>query len=146
MKVSLYCVGSLKKGPLRELFDTYAQRFTYPFKVIEIPESPKGRDDEAMRLCGLIPENATLLLLDERGAQLSSAGMAEILENASTENQDLAFVIGGADGLGAALRARPHRLFAYGKATWPHQWVRVMLMEQLYRGQSILQNHPYHRI
>ena len=85
-------------------------------------------------------------ILDARGDNLDSAGLAELLRKWREQNRTaVCFVIGGADGLAQALRARATQTVAFGTATWPHQLVRVMLLEQLYRAGTILAGHPYHR-
>ena len=119
--------------------------------IHEITES-RARDvavrmaDEAAAIASLIPENSVTIALDERGKPVDSTGFAKRLgqwRDESTAN--VVFVIGGADGLSPELRRKMTTVFAFGTATWPHQLVRIMLMEQIYRAATILAGHPYHR-
>jgi 23S rRNA (pseudouridine1915-N3)-methyltransferase len=119
--------------------------------IREIPESGARRPDdrkidEALRLAALLPEGSALWALDEKGANLSSEefarDMAKLREDGTAS---LAFCIGSADGLDESLRQRAHRTIAFGAMTLPHQLVRVLLLEQIYRAATILSGHPYHR-
>ena len=83
--------------------------------------------------------------LDERGDNIDSAAFAAHLGRWRDDSADAAFVIGGADGLSPELRRKAKVRLAFGQATWPHQFVRIMLLEQLYRAATILSGHPYHR-
>jgi 23S rRNA (pseudouridine1915-N3)-methyltransferase len=121
--------------------------------VVEAPKALSGlqrQEKEAALLLGALPDRARLVLLDERGAQEASHGIAELIAGERARGApELAFLIGGADGfaprfaegLGARVAAR----IAFGRATWPHMLVRLMLAEQLYRAATILTGHPYHR-
>ncbi|GAB4189838.1 MAG: hypothetical protein OHK0024_30380 [Thalassobaculales bacterium] len=106
-----------------------------------------GRDtgEERARLLAAIPPGARVVALDERGEDLSSRELAGRLAAWRDAGDSVAFIIGGADGLGEALRARADLLLRFGRATWPHLLVRAMLAEQLYRATAILAGHPYHR-
>ena len=96
---------------------------------------------------GVLPRwGAIVAILDERGDNLDSASLAALLRAWRAEDRPAAcFIIGGADGLAASLRTRAKLTVAFGPATWPHQLVRIMLLEQLYRAGTILAGHPYHR-
>jgi 23S rRNA (pseudouridine1915-N3)-methyltransferase len=159
VRITLICVGRLKSGPERELFDRYFARLrgmarsvgVADVEVREIDESrarrPEDRREEeaAARLKTLSPRDA-LVALDERGASSSSeAWAAEIAEVRDAAQNAYVLVIGGPDGLSPSLRAKARRLVSFGAMTWPHQLVRVMASEQLYRAVSILAGHPYHR-
>jgi 23S rRNA (pseudouridine1915-N3)-methyltransferase len=86
------------------------------------------------------------VLLDERGTSLDSASFAALLQEWRAEDRPAAvFVVGAADGLAASLKERAKLRLAFGTATWPHQLVRIMLLEQIYRAGTILAGHPYHR-
>ena len=103
--------------------------------------------EEGVAIAAAIPERASLTALDERGETLDSAGFARNLGHARDGNTgDIVYVIGGADGLSPELRRKADRTLAFGSATWPHQLVRVMLLEQLYRAVTQLVGHPYHRV
>ncbi len=101
---------------------------------------------EAEGLSRVVPKGALLCVLDERGKVLTSPDFANLLRRWRDEGRgDVAFVIGGADGISAELRARADYKLSFGKMVWPHMLVRVMLGEQLYRAASILAGSPYHR-
>ena len=151
MRLWLAAVGRLRPGPMRALVDDYVGRSAWPLTVREV-EARKRLSGTALRehegdlLLAAIPDRATLIALDERGRDLTSMDLAERLGRWRDDGvQDLAFVIGGADGLSQAVRDRAALTLAFGRATWPHMLVRVMLAEQIYRAQMILSGHPYHR-
>lgn len=101
---------------------------------------------EGERLIAAVPTGARVVALDERGKSLDSPAFAALLKRWQDEGVgDLAFVIGGAEGLSGALLARADLTLSFGPMTWPHLLVRVLLAEQLYRAQCILDGHPYHR-
>jgi 23S rRNA (pseudouridine1915-N3)-methyltransferase len=159
MRIIVIAVGRLKQGPERELAETYrkrAQAIGRPLGVREIEiievresraqESERRRIEESIAIANVIPERATTVILDERGRNLDSAAFAAQLRDWRAEDRpSVCFVIGAADGLAPSLYERAKLTLAFGSATWPHQLVRVMLLEQLYRGASILAGHPYHR-
>lgn len=151
MRVCLAAVGRLRPGPMRALLDEYAGRSTWPLTIREVEarkklSGPALREHEGELLLAAIPDKATLIALDERGRDLGSKDFAERLGRWRDDGiQDLAFAIGGADGLSQAVRDRASLSLAFGRATWPHMLVRVMLAEQIYRAQTILSGHPYHR-
>jgi 23S rRNA (pseudouridine1915-N3)-methyltransferase len=102
--------------------------------------------EESIALAIIIPERAITIILDERGESLHSIGLASQLARWRDEGRPAAvFVIGGDDGLAPSLRDKATLRLAFGAATWPHQLVRIMLLEQVYRAVSILSGHPYHR-
>jgi 23S rRNA (pseudouridine1915-N3)-methyltransferase len=120
-------------------------------EIIEIRESraqdaERRRVEESIAIANVVPERATLVVLDERGNDLDSAALAGLLREWRAEDRPaVCFVIGAADGLADSLRQRADLKLAFGTATWPHQLVRIMLLEQLYRAATILAGHPYHR-
>lgn len=159
MRLVLACVGRLKAGAERELVTRYVERIRPagrplglgPCDMIEIAESAARRPEDRMAeegaaLLAAIPAGAGLVVLDPRGRSLSSEDFAgRIAADRDAGVPALAFVIGGADGLSDAVRARAALMIAYGAATFPHQLVRAMLAEQIYRAVTILAGHPYHR-
>ena len=159
MRLLVIAVGRLKNGPERDLVDRYQERFVdmgrkLGFRGLEVHEiaESRARDpatrmaDEAASIMALIPDDAVTIALDERGKPLDSEGFAKRLGQWRDESiANVVFVIGGADGLSPELRRRMKAVFAFGTATWPHQLVRIMLMEQIYRAATILAGHPYHR-
>jgi 23S rRNA (pseudouridine1915-N3)-methyltransferase len=159
MRLVVIAVGRLKQGPERELVARYRERFEETgrklgFRGLEIHEIPESRardtatriNEEAAAISAQIPEKSVLVALDERGESIDSLGFARHL--ARWRDQSVAntlFLIGGADGLSPDLRRKAKLRVAFGAATWPHQIVRVMLLEQIYRAATILAGHPYHR-
>jgi 23S rRNA (pseudouridine1915-N3)-methyltransferase len=148
-------VGRLRSGPERDLIDDYITRFDRtgralglgPCTVTEVEDRKGGgMSAEAALLEKSLPSSAMLCVLDERGRAETSPAFAKRLARWRDEGcSDLAFVIGGADGLDPALRARADHALSFGQMVWPHMLVRVMLAEQLYRAASILSGSPYHR-
>jgi 23S rRNA (pseudouridine1915-N3)-methyltransferase len=159
MRIVVIAVGRLKQGPERELAERYATRFgdagrKLGFRGLDIREiaESRARDaaariaEEAAAISAAIPENSVLVALDERGENIDSAAFARRLGQWRDQATAHAiFAIGGADGLSPDLRGKAKLTVAFGAATWPHQIVRVMLLEQLYRAATILAGHPYHR-
>ncbi len=159
MRLALIGVGRLKSGPERELFDRYFKRLadlarTQGISDVERREVEEGRArraedrqaEEARAILAAAPKGAWLALLDERGVAMTSAQWAaEIGRARDGAAPAYAVVIGGPDGLDPALRAQARTILSFGAMTWPHQLVRVMASEQLYRALSILGGHPYHR-
>jgi 23S rRNA (pseudouridine1915-N3)-methyltransferase len=151
VRIVIAAVGRLKSGPLKALEEHYAARITWPLLIRAVEERRKLpaaelRAREAALLRAAVPKGATLVALDERGADLASAAFAERLGRWRDQGvADLAFLIGGADGLDAALGGEAELVLALGRMTWPHLLARGLLLEQLYRAQQILAGHPYHR-
>ncbi|WP_425073865.1 23S rRNA (pseudouridine(1915)-N(3))-methyltransferase RlmH [Sagittula sp. S175] len=155
MRVHLCVVGRLRAGPERELVSDYIDRFDKtgrgmglgPVTVTEVEDRKGGgMAAEAVLLRKALPGGAKLCVLDERGRVMTSPEFAgEMAKWRDTGCSDVAFVIGGADGIDPALRAEADFALSFGKMVWPHMLVRVMLSEQLYRAASILGGAPYHR-
>ena len=155
MRVHLVAVGRLRVGPERDLVDDYLQRFDRtgrplglgPVSQLEVEDKKNlGMAAEAELLARAIPAGAVLVTLDERGKVMSSPEFAQTLARwRDGGRQDVAFVIGGADGIDPALRQRADFSISFGSMVWPHMLVRVMLAEQLYRAATILGGSPYHR-
>ena len=151
MRVHLIAVGRAKAGPEKALFDHYHSRLTWPFSLKEVEEKkklPPGKlvEREGELLLAAVPSGAIVVALDERGDQFKSLDFAKKMEGWRDSGVgDVAFLIGGADGHGGAIRKRANLLLSFGKATWPHMLVRPLLLEQVYRAQCILSGHPYHR-
>ncbi len=160
MRVSLFAVGRLKSGPEKDLAARYMDRFAKAgpaigvelSRVLEVPESRASngetrKREEAALLEKSLSEGSVLVLLDERGKALDSEGFATMLGNVrDSGKRDLMLAIGGADGLDPALYAKADTVICLGKMTWPHQFVRILIAEQLYRAVTILSGHPYHRV
>ena len=151
MRITLAAVGRAKAGPARDLYELYAERLTWQLTLKEVEErrplAPSAlKEREGELLLAAVPENARLIVLDEAGKSLASADFARLIGRWRDEGiRDLAIVIGGAGGHSAVVRARADLVLALGAMTWPHLLVRGMIAEQLYRAETILSGHPYHR-
>ena len=150
MRLLIVAVGRIKSGPHLDLQRFYAERLTCPLEVKEVEEhrklpAPARQVSEGELLLAALPARAFVVALDERGKDLSSPDFARQMAKWQQVAPTVAFLIGGADGHGEAVRARADYLLALGAMTWPHLMVRAMLCEQLYRAQQILASHPYHR-
>jgi 23S rRNA (pseudouridine1915-N3)-methyltransferase len=155
MRIHICAVGRLRAGPERELVQDYLSRFDRtgrplglgPASVAEVEDKKGGgMAAEAALLARAVPAGALTCILDERGKTLTSPDFAELLARwRDAGRQDLAFVIGGADGLAPELREKAGFALSFGKMVWPHLLARAMLAEQLYRAATILAGGPYHR-
>ena len=158
MRITIAAVGRMKAGPERDLLDRYLDRAGKQGRALgvarvdvrEIGESRAARAEdrkaeEAAGLLAAVGETTRLIVLDETGRTLGSAAFAADLEATLASARDLAILIGGADGHGAAVLARADLVLAFGAMTWPHQIVRILAAEQVYRATTILAGHPYHR-
>jgi 23S rRNA (pseudouridine1915-N3)-methyltransferase len=158
MRLGLLCVGRLKAGPEREIYARYAARIAalrnLGFAGLDLQEideskarSPAERmAQEGTALLAAAPAGAGLVVFDERGRAASSADFARLLESERDRGvKALAFAIGGAEGLAPAVRERAQAVYSFGAMTLPHQLVRILAAEQIYRAMTILSGHPYHR-
>ncbi|HTP91461.1 MAG TPA: 23S rRNA (pseudouridine(1915)-N(3))-methyltransferase RlmH [Xanthobacteraceae bacterium] len=159
MRIVVAAVGRLKQGPETELSERYRKRAAQTGRAlglrdIEIVEIRESRADDAgkrmleesIALANIIPQGAAVVLLDVNGENIDSASLtAQIAKWRGDDRPAVVFLIGGADGLAASLRDKAQLRLSFGAATWPHQLVRIMLLEQLYRATTILSGHPYHR-
>ena len=156
MRIHVCAVGRLRGGPEKTLIDDYVTRFDRtgrslslgPMRLVEVEDRKGGgMSAEAALLRGATPKGALVCALDERGATMSSPDFAKLLGKwRDAGRSDVAFLIGGADGLSSEMRTEADQLLSFGKMVWPHMLVRVMLSEQLYRAASILAGSPYHRV
>lgn len=155
MRLHICAVGRLRAGPERDLIDDYLGRFDRTGKALGLGPAIEhevedrkggGKEAEGALLSRAVPAGAVLVVLDERGDMLTSPEFAQRLARWRDEGrQDVAFVIGGADGIAADLRDRADLAISLGRMVWPHALARAMLAEQLYRAASILSGLPYHR-
>jgi 23S rRNA (pseudouridine1915-N3)-methyltransferase len=160
MRITLFAVGRLKAGPEKDLASRYLDRFAKAgpavglelAKLVEIQESRASNPDtrkreEAAALEKALPDGAALILLDERGKALDSQAFSDVIGRyRDNSKRDMMLAIGGADGLDPDLRSRADLVINLGTMTWPHQLVRILIAEQLYRAVTILSGHPYHRV
>lgn len=159
MKLSIHAVGRMKAGPEKELCERYLDRigrsgaplgldFTGLAEIAEsraAQASDRQREESEHLLAHAGP--ASLVILDERGRNLTSPQFAEAIaamRDAGTRHA--VFALGGPDGHDPSIRARAALVLSFGALTWPHQFARIMLVEQLYRATTILSGHPYHRV
>ena len=154
MKLTIVAVGQKVPEWAQAAYDDYAKRFPPELKI-ELkavktePRASKTLESllaaERTRIEGAIGRSCHVVALDERGAVVSTMGLAEHLKNWQMSGDDVAIVIGGPDGLDAGFKQVAHQRIRLSDLTLPHAMVRVLLIEQLYRAWSITINHPYHR-
>jgi len=158
MRVLIAAVGRMKSGPERELISRYLERAIGTgkplaltgFEVAELTESragsaPSRKAEEAKALRSVLPDGI-VVALDERGKSISSEAFATQIARWRDDGRPaVSFVIGGADGHDADFVRSADQVLSFSPLTWPHQLVRIMLAEQLYRATTILSGHPYHR-
>ncbi|RDE09591.1 23S rRNA (pseudouridine(1915)-N(3))-methyltransferase RlmH [Pelagibacterium lacus] len=159
MRIQVIVVGRMKSGPERDFVSRYLDRATAggrtlgltDFTVTELAESRAAgavarKAEEARAIAAALPEKSVLVALDERGKGMTSERFAaQIADWRDAGRAGLALLIGGADGIDAQLRDRADLVLSFSPMTWPHQMVRIMAAEQLYRATTILSGHPYHR-
>ncbi|WP_428928801.1 23S rRNA (pseudouridine(1915)-N(3))-methyltransferase RlmH [Marinibacterium sp. SX1] len=155
MRVQICAVGRLRSGPEKTLVDDYLTRFARtgrahglgPAEIVEVEDRKGGGSPaEAALLRKALPGGAVVCCLDERGKVMGSPVFADRLATWRDEGRgDVAFVIGGADGIAPDLVAEADFKLSFGQMVWPHMLARVMLAEQLYRAATILAGSPYHR-
>lgn len=158
MRLVVAAIGHLKQGSEREMLARYHERAInlgrgIGLRGIDLIEIPEGRardaseriKAEADKLLAAVPANAATVVLDEKGKSCSSASLSCQIGQWRDEGRSVAFLIGGPDGLAEAVRHRADMILAFGQSTFPHQLVRIMLLEQIYRAMTILSGHPYHR-
>jgi len=154
MKLSLICVGRLSLPYLRDGVDDYGGRLQryLPMRTLELKEEKAARAEpaylqerEGRRILEKVPAGAWVIALDERGRSYTSEGVAELLGKHMLQGTaELVFIIGGAYGLSDAVRQRADLVWSLSSLTLTHQMARLLLLEQLYRGLTILRNEPYH--
>ena len=155
MKLLTVAVGTRMPRWVEEGFVEYAKRMprTLPLELIEVRPEPRGEgrpvaqmlDAEAGRIERAVPDGCLRVALDERGRELTSKALAHWLQEQQRNATDVAFLIGGADGLAPTVKDKASMLLRLSAFTLPHGLARLVLAEQLYRASSILEGHPYHR-
>ena len=146
MRITILAVGNKMPAWIQEGFHEYARRMPPEVRVELLEIKPdRTKADEARRMLDALPEGATLLALDERGKAVSTQGLSVMLSAWMRDGTHPVFAIGGADGLGDALKERADKVLSLSALTLPHQLVRVVVAEQIYRAWTILARHPYHR-
>ena len=159
MRLKILSIGKMKKGPERELLERYCDRATKAGRQLGIQEVGIGewaesrsanaeqrKSEEAGQLLGGMRPGTLLIALDENGSDITSEAIASLIETSLAEGiPEVCIAVGGPDGHGSELLERADLTWRFGRMTWPHQLVRVMAAEQLYRAITILCSHPYHR-
>lgn len=155
MKLLILAVGNKMPSWISEGFNEYTKRMPREAKIELIEVKPEPRttgksvaqimEAEAQRIESALPKEVTRVVLDERGTHFTTKQMSQKMHDWLAGGRDVAFIIGGADGLHESLRGGAQQLLALSAMTLPHGMVRVLLAEQLYRAYSLLHNHPYHR-
>ena len=154
MKLVIVAVGQRMPDWAQTAYDDFAKRFPPDCRVEikTVKTEPRGSKTletlyaaERARIEAAIPKGARIVVLDERGSQLTTVALARQLKNWQLEGDDVALVIGGPDGLDPEFKQKAHMRIRLSDMTLPHAFARVLLIEQLYRAWSINANHPYHR-
>lgn len=148
MKLTLICVGKMKQVYLKDAIQDYVKQLPSPFEIIEVQDEKEatGMGIEEKRILSKINPNDFVIGLAIKGDMLSSEQFAEKLDRWMTyDKKDLTFIIGGSYGFTEAVYSRCNYLLSFSKMTFPHQLMRLILVEQIYRGFQILKNHPYHK-
>ena len=142
-------IGKAKNSDEDMITHKYLKRIkNIELKQYEVKTKKKKKklEEEALKLINTTPKNGKLILLDEKGQNLSSTDLAKIILNWRDNNvTDINFAIGGAFGNGEKIKNTADKIIAFGKLTWPHQMVKMMVAEQIYRIETIIQGHPYHK-
>lgn len=151
MKIVLAVVGRMKRGPATELVEAYLKRTRWDVSIKELADAPSSMAAEARKareaetILALLDKESRLIALDSRGTQMRSETFAATIMKYKQQGvKKLVLAIGGQDGLADTVLARASATLAFGAATWPHQLVRVLLTEQIYRAYTIEAGHPYH--
>ena len=158
MKLKVISIGQLKNNPILEIQRDYESRIlnlskSVGIKNLEIKELPiskkssikERQKEEAKIISQHIKQNNLNVFLDGKGENINSVDISQIISKSSFDGKDLVFFIGGPDGFDEKIIKVANKIVSFGRVTWPHKLIRIMLLEQLYRGITILNNHPYHR-
>ena len=158
MKLKVISIGQLKNNPILEIQKDYESRIlnlskSVGIKNLEIKELPiskkssikERQKEEAKIISQHIKQNNLNLFLDGKGENINSVDISQIISKSSFDGKDLVFFIGGPDGFDEKIIKVANKIISFGRVTWPHKLIRIMLLEQLYRGITIINNHPYHR-
>ena len=151
MQITIAAVGKIKRGAAAELIAEYLKRNRWNVAVQEIADAPSGlppaarREREAKAILDIVGAQGVLVAMDSTGKNLTSEQLASFIQTAQGNAvKHSVFAIGGQDGLDEALLKKAKLTLSFGAVTWPHQLLRVMLAEQLYRAYTITAGHPYH--
>jgi 23S rRNA (pseudouridine1915-N3)-methyltransferase len=146
MHITIVAVGKLKPSPLFSLVQDYLSHLQWKVVIKELDSKEESKLTFGEKFLSLVPKNSFLIALDEKGTSLSSLEFSQQIERWQTHREShLCFLIGAANGLPLEAKQKANLILSFGRATWPHMMVRLLLVEQLYRAQQILSGHPYHR-
>lgn len=158
MKLKVISIGQLKNNPILEIQKDYESRIlnlskSVGIKNLEIKELPiskkssikERQKEEAKIISQHIKQDNLNVFLDGKGENINSVDISQIISKSSFDGKDLVFFIGGPDGFDEKIIKVANKIISFGRVTWPHKLIRIMLLEQLYRGITIINNHPYHR-
>ena len=158
MKLKVISIGQLKNNPILEIQKDYESRIlnlskSVGIKNLEIKELPVSKKssikerqkEEAKIISQHIKQDNLNVFLDGKGENINSVDISQIISKSSFDGKDLVFFIGGPDGFDEKIIKVANKIISFGRVTWPHKLIRIMLLEQLYRGITIINNHPYHR-
>ncbi len=153
MKITIVSIGSFEGSQYQKIFYDFAKRLKWHISLKEIlPKNstnfskPQIKENEANLILKAIKPSSKLIALDEKGKQFSSQNFTKIISDFGLSgDSDLTFIIGGAEGLSPKILNNCHLTISLSPLTFPHMMVRIILIEQIYRSYSILNNHPYHR-
>lgn len=145
MQITIAAIGKLKDPALKSLYDEYKKRLDWKVILHEFEAKASVQQEGSLLLHAIAP-STFLITLDENGENLKSEEFAACIKDIQLYHQGkLGLIIGGANGLSEEIKEKSQKSLSFGRMTWPHLLVRVMLMEQIYRAQQILKGHPYHR-
>ena len=153
MKIRILSIGNKCPSWIKTGFEEYAKRMPreMPLTLLEMQaprhhaDPAKYQQDEAQKLLAQIGKNDWVIALDEHGTSVTSTDLAKGLKDWQMDGRDVAFLIGGADGLSSELKQKCNLIWSLSNLTLTHSMARLLLVEQLYRGHSLMTNHPYHR-
>jgi 23S rRNA (pseudouridine1915-N3)-methyltransferase len=155
MRIHLIAVGERMADWVNQGYQEYAKRLPRECALLlkELPAAKRGKnqppgkamEEEAQRLLNAVPRGSIIVALDEHGKQMTTLALANRMRDWQQQGADVALLVGGADGLAARVRQQAHDLWSLSPLTLPHGLVRVVVAEQIYRGWTVLTNHPYHR-
>lgn len=141
-------VGKMNHKYLNEGINYYKKQIPVQLEIIEVKDEKdaSGMEQEGMHILNKIKDNDVVVALAIKGKLLDSHQFSKLIEDVNTYQQgDLVFVIGGSYGLSEAVYKRANHQISFSKMTFPHQMMRLILIEQIYRGFMIMKNHPYHK-
>ena len=155
MKITILNIANKMPTWIKDGCDEYLKRINhgkYSCNIIEIKSDKnlsklpmENMESEAKKFQAAIPNASFVIALDERGKKLTSPNFAKVIDDSTMSYSHICIIIGGADGIYPELRAKANLVISLSDMVFPHALVRVIILEQLYRAISILENHPYHR-